>query len=381
MSEAVMSAYSDAVNDALERLDDLGYERNLGGGDLANHGPMAAEALAVLGHTAAIPDWVAVYRAVAPHHEPPVPYERLGDEESDWRAALGDIGRAGDFEELFLRQISDEGWQEVLVRWWPRLLPGPMTGLTHGLIRTAHAVRGLSSTDQPTPLQLNELARALGYWAARFIDAPGPGRLRGESGLAAAIAAVPRLPEPESPQQGMARLRTPRTMPGYEESLTALAPERADRLLSRMTAHFAGVCGAHAVVQFPIPLIHGVTAPAAARLVLPNLPEELYEPTLAAVWQAQVTLLMAATTDRSGEAEAPVHAQQADTPPWDELIARAVDHGDEHVIKFTEACLRENALSPDPRYAWAVDRAQQLVERPEGPNGSAVVVRFGAAES
>ncbi|MBF6352811.1 DUF4243 domain-containing protein [Nocardia flavorosea] len=372
-----MSAYSDAVNDALERLDDLGYERNLGGGDLANHGPMAAEALAVLGHAAAIPDWVAVYRAAAPHHEPPVPYQRLTDAESDWRAALGDIGRAGDFEELFRRQMADDGWRAVLVRWWPRLLPGPMTGLTHGLIRTAHAVRGLSSTDQPTVLQLGELARALGYWAARFIDAPGPGRLMGRSGVAAAIAGVPRLPEPESPPQPMARLRTPNTMPGYQQSLTALAPERAEGLLSRMTAHFAGVCGAHAVTQFPIPLIHGVTAPAAARLVLPHLPEELYEPTLAAVWQAQVTLLMAATTDSSGEAEAARHAQQADVPPWDELISRAVDHGDEHVIKFTEAGLRENALSPDPRYAWAVDRAQRLVERPDGPNGPAVTVRFG----
>ena len=372
-----MSAYSDAVNDALERLDDLGYERNLGGGDLANHGPMAAEALAVLGHAAAIPDWVAVYRAVAPHHEPPVPYQRLTDDESDWRPALGDIGRAGDFEELFLRQMADDGWQQVLVRWWPRLLPGPMTGLTHGLIRTAHAVRGLAATDQPTRWQLGELARALGYWAARFIDAPGPGRLTGASSLAASIATVPRLPDPESPQQAMARLYTPRTMPGYEQSLTVLAPERADQLLSQMTAQFAGVCGAHAVAQFPIPLIHGVTAPAAARLVLPQLPDELSELTLAAVWQAQVTLLMAATTGRSGEDEAPTRAQETDTPPWDELIARAVDHGDEHVIKFTEACLRENALSPDPRYAWAVDRAQRLVERPDSPGGPAVVIRFG----
>ncbi|KDO93473.1 hypothetical protein MAVA5_19270 [Mycobacterium avium subsp. hominissuis A5] len=29
-------------------------------------------------------------------------------------------------------------------------------------------------------------------------------------------------------------------------------------------------------------------------------------------------------------------------------------HGDEHVVKFTEACYRENALQPDPRFAAAV---------------------------
>ncbi|WP_459547503.1 hypothetical protein [Nocardia sp. X0981] len=129
--------------------------------------------------------------------------------------------------------------------------------------------------------------------------------------------------------------------------------------------------------DFPIPLVHGVTAPAAARLVLPHLPETLYAATLAALWQAQVTLLMVATTDTSGEQEARRRAEDADPPSWDELIGRPVEHGDEHVIKFTEACQRENALVPDARYTWAVDTAQRLIERPGGPGGSAVMVRFG----
>ncbi len=373
-----MTIYHDAVNDALERLDDLGYERSLGGGDLANHGPMGAEALAVLGHGDAVPEWIEVYRAAAPHHEPPVPYQRLGDEEAEWRAALGDIGRAGDFEELFARQMAEEGWRAVLVRWWPRLLPGPMTGLTHGLIRTAHAVRGLGATDRPTALQERELARGLGYWAARFVDAPGRGRLVGNLSLPDAIAAVRRIPRPPaSPQEGLARMRDPRSMPGYGEALDALAPDHIQRLISEMTAQFAGVCVAHTDSHFPIPLLHGVTAPAAARLVLPHLPPELHEPTLAALWQAQVTLLMMVTTADTGEVEALDRARQADPPSWDELIARAVDHRDEHVIKFTEACLREHSLRPDPRYAWAVDIAQQHIERPDSATGPAVAVRFG----
>lgn len=32
-----------------------------------------------------------------------------------------------------------------------------------------------------------------------------------------------------------------------------------------------------------------------------------------------------------------------------------------HVIKFTEACLREHALRPDPRYPAAVLAAQQRI--------------------
>ncbi|WP_069161857.1 questin oxidase family protein [Nocardia altamirensis] len=374
-----MSSYHDAVNDALERLDDLGYERNLGGGDLANHGPMGAEALAVLGHGDAVPGWIEIYRNAAPHHEPPVPHQRLdGADETDWRAALGDISRAGDFEELFVREIAADGWQAVLVRWWPRLLPGPMTGLTHGLIRTAHAVRGLAAAAQPTPIQLRELSRGLGYWAARFVDATWAGRLSGELAVPAALAAVPRLPEPpSSPREGLARMRNPQSMPGYTAALTELALDHADRLISEMTANYAGVCIAHSGNGFPIPLLHGVTAPAAARLVLPQLPQHLHEPTLAALWQAQVTLLMMITTGSDGEGCALARAREAEPPAWDELIGRAVEHGDEHVIKFTEACLREHAMRPDPRYAWAVDIAQQQIERPDAETGSAVAVRFG----
>jgi hypothetical protein len=37
-------------------------------------------------------------------------------------------------------------------------------------------------------------------------------------------------------------------------------------------------------------------------------------------------------------------------PAKDEIIDRAVFSGDEHAIKFTEACLREHALRPDPAF-------------------------------
>ena len=37
-------------------------------------------------------------------------------------------------------------------------------------------------------------------------------------------------------------------------------------------------------------------------------------------------------------------------PTREDLIDRAVACGDEHAIKFTEACLREYALNPDPAF-------------------------------
>ena len=41
----------------------------------------------------------------------------------------------------------------------------------------------------------------------------------------------------------------------------------------------------------------------------------------------------------------------------DELIARAIDRGDEHVIKLTETLLSEHALDPRPVYLAAAEAA------------------------
>ncbi|RSO02863.1 hypothetical protein DMH18_39705 [Streptomyces sp. WAC 06783] len=363
-------SYHDAVNEALERMDDLGYERGAGV-DLANHGPMGAEALAVLGYEGEVAGWVERYRVAMPHHEPPAARFPLDpDDESSWRPALGAFDRAGDWERLFARELAGAPWRDVLARWWPRLLPGLFAGLTHGLIRTAHAVRALygAADGKPTQFQLAELARGLAYWAARYTALPGQARLRGSYDLAGAIAALPRVPGDGGPMHpGVARGRLARLadLPGYAEALDALAVEHAPYLLSEMTAQFSDVYLSHDEV-FPVPLIHGVTAPAAARLVLPHLPADQYEPTLAALWQVHTALLLAFTTSRRGEGTGAWQAELspepgAEPPSLDELSARAVEHGDEHVLKFTEACRREYALRPDPRFRAAVAVAQRRI--------------------
>src|SRR5207302_8597015 len=50
--------------------------------------------------------------------------------------------------------------------WVPRLMPALAVALFHGAIRAAHAVRAIDAVD--TPARRAELARALGYWAARY---------------------------------------------------------------------------------------------------------------------------------------------------------------------------------------------------------------------
>ncbi|QHC21429.1 questin oxidase family protein [Streptomyces sp. GS7] len=356
-------SYSDAVNDALERMADLGYERGQGV-DLANHGPMGAEALALLGQESEVVRWVGRYRRAMEHHEPPAARFALDPaDDSSWRPALGAFRRAGDWERLFVRELAEAHWREVLVRWWPRLLPGLFAGLTHGLIRTAHAVRSLyAAADKPTLLQLVELARGLAYWAARYTELPGHPRLLGPYRLSTAVDVLPRVALDGGLEPGTARNRldTLAELPGYSESLECLAPEQAPRLLSEMTERFADVYLGHPEV-YPVPLIHGVTAPAAVRLVLPHLPHELHEPTLARLWQVQTAFLLAFTVDRRNECTAAWQTEVQDLPPTYELGALAAEHGDEHVIKFTEACLREYALRPNRRYLAAAFAAQRRI--------------------
>jgi len=355
--------YSDAVNDALERLDDLGYERGIQG-DLANHGPMGAEALAALGHGDKVASWVEGYRAAMPHHEAPAPRFALdATDESSWRSALGSFDRVGDWEQLMARELAEAPWRTVLARWWPRLLPGMLAGFTHGTIRTAHAVRSIAAVPEPSPVQLTELARSLGYWAARFTQLPGQPILRGERDVATAIAALPRFSGevPVTPPVAGKRLQMLDTMPGYFEALEQLAPLDPQWLLSEMTSEFAGVYVAHDEI-FAIPMIHTVTLPAAVRLILPHLPVDLHASSVAAVWQVHLAFLLAFTRDRSREQDMIQQATDTDLPSFDELSVRSVEHGDEHVIKFTEACLREHLLRPDRRFAAAAFAALERID-------------------
>ena len=82
------------------------------------------------------------------------------------------------------------------------------------------------------------------------------------------------------------------------------------------------------------------------------------------LWQVHTALLLRFTSDPAHEAQARTQAIEQQPPGFAELTARAVEHGDEHVPKFTEACQREHALRPDPRYPAAVLAAQQRTPRP-----------------
>jgi Questin oxidase-like len=306
---------------------------------LANHGPMAAEALAHLGRPDAIPGWVRRYRGRL--DEAPPPARPLT--EVDWPDALGQADRFPEWLALFEREIADRPVAAVVGEWVPRLLPGSVGAATHGLIRTGHGLRALGGADTP-PRRL-EVANGLAFWAASYQELPGPPLLIGHEGVAAALADLPYLPE-EAPRPMLISERVAAVAmiaDEFEQGVASLGwTGGAVDLLDRLATGGSVAYLRNADAGGAIGLLHSVTSPLSCELVLPWLAEEDRDAALGYVWQAAAALHVAYDIDRI----APV---PTDAPPSaDALVDRALASADEHAIKLTEAALRSFARTSDP---------------------------------
>jgi hypothetical protein len=340
--------------DALDRLRGTGPEFN---GFLANHGPMASEALIHIGGADAVAGWVDGY---LPRLGPaPEVVKGIGD--ADWREHLGDVRLAGDWTAYLRVQAREISWRDLLLRWWPRLLPGMAASATHGMIRTAHAVRSLLAAGvQVDALLVDELVEGLALWAARYQTVPGNPRLEGRVDAVTATSGLPRL-DPAVPSDGPGiggRLRSLDRLARLDEGLDAWgASSVPDLALGELIAAAARVTAARSDV--PIAFCHAVTAPAAVRLVLPVLPTDLQRASVAASWQV-VGAIVAAFASPREEAEAMDVGADAE-PLLERLAPRAIEHGDEHVIKLTEAAVREFRRSGDTTLLVAADRFRERI--------------------
>ncbi|OFE17399.1 hypothetical protein BA895_16680 [Humibacillus sp. DSM 29435] len=345
---------NDNLLEALDRLRDTGPEF---GGFLANHGPMAAEALTQMDAASAVPAWVDRYRT----RLDAAPTVGHGIARSQWREHLGNERLIGDWTGLMRREIGEQPWQDMLGTWWPRLLPGMAASATHGVIRVAHAVRSLRSAGrEPEELLTDELAQGLAFWAARYQTVPGAPDLHGSDAAVVATAHLPRL-DPSLPGRGegiTGRLLALDHLPRLPHALNAWgAPADPDLALDELIGASARVLAARD--DAPIAFCHAVTAPAAVRLVLPELDAGLAVASVAVSWQVVGSIIAAYAAPRH---EAESHdAQELPSSEVDELSHRAVQHGDEHVIKLTEACLREHARTGDDTLLVAARRFRDRV--------------------
>jgi hypothetical protein len=339
------------LDEGLSRLAATGPEFR---GGLSNHGPMASEALVRLGRADAVESWLDGY--LPRLDDAPKPSLRVTGE--TWREALGQLDRVADWQAYFRAQLSEDPWPDVLARWWPRLLPGVAAAATHGVIRTAHAARSLAAAD--TAQRQGELARGLAYWAASYLELPGAARTAGRLDLESALGALPAAGPVAARGLITDQLRAGlAASPGFGAAVAALRPPADPAaglrdLAARFTRVFLGYGRSR-----PIALLHAVTAPVAARSVLPLLPAPLARPTYDALWQVGAALYAVYTPGVTPE---PLPAGPA--PSREDVTARAVATGDEHAIKLTEACLRLDGETPDPVFRYAAARASDLLGRP-----------------
>lgn len=319
-------------DEALERFHRTGPEFD---GWLSNHGPMVVEALTRRGRGGEVHRWTDDY--LRRLDEPPRGLHPVG---GDWRAALGDPRRSGDWIDFFGRQVADAPWSEVLATWWPRLLPGVAAGATHGVIRVGHAVRALRDTE--TAPRVAELAHALAYWAARFQRVPVV-RGRGAAAPAELLGLVPRV----AVQDGGIRARLAQ-LGGTGGWSTHAARLAAPTTAAEVPAALDGLVDA-AVAAYPVwahgsptMLVHAATAPNAVAATLPSLPEVMWPSSFDAAWSATVAVLAAYRP-----AEPRAVRDEATTP--DDVLDRAVTHGGEHVLKLADAALTSHGRTGSPQ--------------------------------
>jgi hypothetical protein len=179
-------------------------------------------------------------------------------------------------------------------------MPALRTALFHGAIRTAHAVRAIDAVDSSP--RRGELARALGYWAARY-----------------------RAGQPARPQDNA---EAPR------DAVVRAAADGARRYLARPN----------------ILHLHGVTGAMAVEILIGHVPATAATAALAQVHAEHAALY--AGVD-------PVEPRPAGAPGI-ELTLAAVASLDPHQVKLVEACQRGLTATGDPAFAAAAQTVTGL---------------------
>jgi hypothetical protein len=276
--------------------------------------------------------------------------------EVTWRDALGDGRRIGDWSAYFEERMQEHPWRDALATWWPRLLPGIVAGATHGVIRVSHAVRTLrSGTDSPAVV--TELAHGLAFWAARMRAVPGAVPPAGSNELPGVLDTIPRIPE----QNGTVTTRFGQLaeLPAFPACLRSLrpptSPDDAKQQLADLVAGAAARYLTHGHGS-PVLLVHTATAPNAVLNSLPVLPRSLWAPSLSAVWAASAAITAAYAPAVGLSPDELPKPQVTDLMPW------ALNHGDEHVIKFADTALDAFRHSGDLHVLTAAQRVGDLIK-------------------
>lgn len=301
---------------------------------LSNHLPMALCALARLGaDDARLHQFAQAYvrdKALAPARTSPT--WPPGDA---WPARLGRRAAWPMYRDLFGQWLAHEGAQALLAQVLPALLPGCGAAAFHGLIRSAWALQAGHGA---------ELVDGLAHWAASWLPLGSLPAVRATTADPQVL--LRRLPAAHA-SAGLIAQRMAAAAAGGALNPTAArlridasTPERLARAAARAYAHCGGFTA-----------LHLVTATHAMRVVVPLAPEDSQP--WRWYWQAFAHAVAVAGLRRA--APVPLLA-------WDEIVARALDSDDEHVIKLVDAAREEERAHGPGDWRLAASRAVAVAQ-------------------
>jgi len=325
-----MNAMSSHYDQALATIHQYGPATTEG---FFNHSAMVIEAISSLGFERELPQWLQGEFENA--------LTRTGIKQKitqdNWQQALSDKSRFDDWVLYFKQQFTEQGWQTSLNHWCGIFARGFISSAAHGVIRTAHAYRALSRLDNT--IRQQELAHALASWAVGYRELPvqnQPGR--GKLNAQQALAKIATVPSEQQVGEGFitAGYETIKFAPNFSNQVAAINMSGdLDVVADDITVAFAELFIQASHSPFTtIVFAHAITGATAAFNLLAALDERNARELLFRAWQAGCAL-KAAFQDRPLQAIKP--AQYPLKP--EQLAANAIKHGDDHVIKVTEACL------------------------------------------
>lgn len=335
----------DLRDDSLERIHAHADENEAG---FTSHAPMVVDALLALGHADRIEPFLDAYLPGFPARTDPgtraasEPWADLLDSGCDWRVPLD-------------RALAE-------------MAPTLFAAATHGLIRVAHAVRGIERRDGV--LRRRELALAFDYWRTSEARLPGvPGSAAGAHVEAASLLADLEVVPNERRGSGLftESAESLRDHPPFAEAVGRLRiPDVVEG------EHVSALTRAMLAPYFESPLlriayVHTITAPSALRLVAPQVEPGTLRALYGYGFQAVAALhaISKLPTEPTVGPEAERLARDADA-----LAGRAAYTLEEHVIKLTEACLREHNATGDSRFLLAAADAVVAEETRRDSTGS-----------
>ncbi|HVQ88665.1 MAG TPA: questin oxidase family protein [Actinomycetes bacterium] len=344
-----------ALDEALDRLQHTGPEWH---GRLSNHGPMVVEAMVRNGHSDEVSGWVDWYAAkldALPHAS-----ERIRPEQ--WREALGDPTRIGDWLEFFEIEMKQQPWEDVLIHWWPRLLPGLAASATHSVIRLGHAVQA-NRTHPASETATREIGQSLAYWAARWLPVPASAKQTGNLDPSSALESLPHMGERDFGfADCLAELATDVRWPSASATLRSIDdPVTAQQQLFDLVTAATLRYQTHGHGD-EIMLVHAATAPNAVARILPSLPHRMWAASVRTAWAASAAITLIYNPEDS-RVDTTDSAPGKGSRSAEDTFAQAVEHGDEHVIKFTDAALDVFTRTSNPSALAAAQHAITIIER------------------